>query len=151
MTVVEPGPGMGFFTLELARRVGPRGRVVAIDIQAKMLDALVRRARRVGLAERIEVRKAKEEKLGIEDLASQVDFVLAFWVVHELPDLAAFLAQVHQALKPGGRMLISEPKIHVTQSELAETVAQAEHAGFSVEERPSIRASNSALLVRRGA
>lgn len=35
MTVLEPGPGMGFFTLELARMVGPTGRVVALDMQAK--------------------------------------------------------------------------------------------------------------------
>lgn len=50
MTVLEPGPGMGFFTLELARAVGPKGRVVAVDVQAKMLAALERRARRAGLS-----------------------------------------------------------------------------------------------------
>ncbi len=49
MTVLEPGPGMGFFTLPLARMVGPAGRVVAVDIQARMLDALERRARKAGL------------------------------------------------------------------------------------------------------
>jgi ubiquinone/menaquinone biosynthesis C-methylase UbiE len=37
MTVLEPGPGMGFFTLELARRVGAPGRVIAVDIQPKMI------------------------------------------------------------------------------------------------------------------
>ena len=40
MTVLEPGPGMGFFTLELARLVGPHGRVVSVEMQAKMLEAL---------------------------------------------------------------------------------------------------------------
>ena len=44
MTVLEPGPGMGFFTLELARRVGASGRVVAVDIQPRMLDRLKRPA-----------------------------------------------------------------------------------------------------------
>jgi len=39
MTVLEPGPGMGFFTLELARLVGPAGRVVAVDIQPKCSPA----------------------------------------------------------------------------------------------------------------
>jgi ubiquinone/menaquinone biosynthesis C-methylase UbiE len=43
-TVLEPGPGMGFFTLELARLVGARGRVVAVDVQPKMLDKLKRRS-----------------------------------------------------------------------------------------------------------
>jgi tRNA A58 N-methylase Trm61 len=40
MTVLEPGPGMGFFTTELARMVGPQGRVVAIDVQPRMLKGL---------------------------------------------------------------------------------------------------------------
>jgi ubiquinone/menaquinone biosynthesis C-methylase UbiE len=46
MTVLEPGPGMGAFTLELARLVGSSGRVVAVDVQSKMLDGLKRRAKR---------------------------------------------------------------------------------------------------------
>jgi len=40
MTVFEPGPGMGFFTLEMAKLVGPRGRVVAVDLQPKMIERL---------------------------------------------------------------------------------------------------------------
>ena len=50
MTVLEPGPGMGFFTLELARIVGPEGRVVAVDVQPKMVEGLQKRARRAGLS-----------------------------------------------------------------------------------------------------
>src|SRR5512146_967026 len=88
MTVLEPGPGMGFFTLEAARRVGPRGRVVAVDLQPRMLAALRRRAARAGLADRIEAREARPDALGIEDLAGRVDLVLALLVVHELPDAA---------------------------------------------------------------
>jgi ubiquinone/menaquinone biosynthesis C-methylase UbiE len=77
MTVLEPGPGMGFFTLPLARMVGSKGRVVAVDIQAKMLENLWRRAVKAGLAERIETRLAKPETLGLDDLRSAADFVLA--------------------------------------------------------------------------
>jgi ubiquinone/menaquinone biosynthesis C-methylase UbiE len=61
MTVLEPGSGMGFFTLELARQVGTSGRVIAVDIQAKMLDRLKRRAAKVGVEGRIEARVAKEK------------------------------------------------------------------------------------------
>ncbi len=60
MIVVEPGPGMGFFTLELARLVGAEGRVVAVDVQPKMIAALRRRAERAGLLDRIEARVAPE-------------------------------------------------------------------------------------------
>jgi hypothetical protein len=49
MTVLEPGPGMGFFTLDIARLVGPSGHVIAVDVQRQMIAGLRRRARRAGL------------------------------------------------------------------------------------------------------
>lgn len=90
MTVLEPGPGMGFFTLELARLVGPSGRVIPVDIQPKMLARLKRRAANAGVASRIEARVTSNESMGIADLRNSVDFTLAFAVVHELPDAARF-------------------------------------------------------------
>lgn len=65
MTVLEPGPGMGFFTLELAERVGPAGRVIAVDIQSKMLEKLKRRAAKRGVLERVETRLAGPESMAI--------------------------------------------------------------------------------------
>ena len=89
MTVLEPGPGMGFFTLELARLVGPTGRVLAVDIQPRMLAWLRRRAARAGLADRVDIRLVPPDTLGLADLAGSVDFTLAMAVVHELPDVRA--------------------------------------------------------------
>ena len=58
MTVLEPGSGMGFFTLDLANLVGASGRIIAIDIQARMLERLKSRAAKAGLLDRIDVRLA---------------------------------------------------------------------------------------------
>ena len=102
MTVLEPGPGMGFFSLPLAKLVGPLGRVVAVDIQPKMLDNLRRRAAKAGLLSRIETRLARPDSLAIEDLATRVDFVLAYAVVHELPSTETFFREASSALKPRG-------------------------------------------------
>ncbi|MCX6629132.1 MAG: class I SAM-dependent methyltransferase, partial [Candidatus Solibacter sp.] len=85
MTVLEPGAGMGFFTLELARLVGPEGRVVAVDIQPQMLASLKRRAARASLSARVDTRLAAPDSMGVVDLAGSVDLVLAFAMVHELP------------------------------------------------------------------
>jgi ubiquinone/menaquinone biosynthesis C-methylase UbiE len=148
MVVLEPGPGMGFFTLELARLVGPRGRVVAMDVQAKMLRALRRRARRRGLLERIETREVGAEGLPVGDLAGRADFALAFAMVHEVPDAARFFTDVAAALKPGARLLLAEPAGHVNAAAFGETLGVAARAGFRVESRPAIRASHAALLVR---
>jgi len=84
---------MGFFTLELARRVGPKGRVFAVDVQPRMIASLKRRLKRAGLSERVEVRLASPESMGLEDVAGDVDLVVAFAVVHEFPDASRFFAE----------------------------------------------------------
>jgi ubiquinone/menaquinone biosynthesis C-methylase UbiE len=148
-TVLEPGPGMGFFTLELARRVGPAGRVVAVDIQPKMLAVLRRRAQRAGLGGRIETRQASGSELGVRDLAGKVGFVLAFALVHELPDVNAFFEQVARSLAPDGRVLIAEPRGHVTEAEFEKTLEIATANGLDVVESPAIRGSRTAVLVKK--
>jgi SAM-dependent methyltransferase len=147
-TVLEPGPGMGFFTLDLARLVGPTGRVIAVDIQPKMLDALRRRATSAGIEGRIETRLACDSGLGVDDLASQVDFALAFALVHELADMSGFFRDVAKALVPGGRLLIAEPRGHVPEEEMKKTLETAAAAGLRLAERPAVRSSRTALLVR---
>lgn len=146
MTVLEPGPGMGFFTLEAARRVGPGGRVIAVDLQPRMLAALRRRAARAGLADRIEAREARPESLGIEDLAGRVDLVLALWVVHELPDAGHFFSEARAALAPGGRVLLVEPRGHVTAAAFDESLAAASRAGLRPSPGPRVWRSLTALL-----
>ncbi len=146
MTVLEPGPGMGFFTLELARRVGPRGKVVAVDLQERMLAGLLRRARRAGLADRIEPRLASESALGIDDLAGKVDLVLAFAMVHELPDQARFFGELRRVIAPGGKVLLAEPSGHVSAADFEATLATAERAGFRRQPGPDVSRSLTAVL-----
>ena len=147
MTVLEPGPGMGFFTLPLARRVGS-GRVIAIDTQQKMLDGLRRRATKAGLVQRIEMRPAKADALGIEDLRGTVDFVLAMAVVHEMPSAGAFFREAGAALAPGGRLLLAEPSGHVSAARFEKELASAEEAGLSVNDRPMVKRCLAAVLGR---
>ncbi len=148
MVVLEPGPGMGFFTLELARRVGPKGRVLAIEVQAKMLEGLVKRATKAGLADRIDARLTKGDSLGLDDFASKVDFGLAFAMVHEVPNPAALFSDIHDALKPGGKLLFAEPAGHVSPEAFSVSLEQARAAGLAPDSRPSIRRCHAAVLVR---
>jgi ubiquinone/menaquinone biosynthesis C-methylase UbiE len=146
MTVLEPGPGMGFFTLDLARFAGPQGRIVAVDIQPKMLDVLNSRAHRAGLSDRIETRLVDPGSLGVDDLENQVDFALAFALVHEIPDQESFFAQVHHALRPRGRMLVAEPNGHVTTADFAYSLSAANRCGLRAVGSPPIRSSRTVVL-----
>jgi len=148
MLVLEPGPGMGFFTLEIARLVGAKGRVIAVDIQPKMLAALRRRANNAGFGERIGTRLAAPESLGVADLAGCVDFVLAFAMVHEMPSAARFFAETAAAAKNGATMLLAEPSGHVKEAAFEGELAEAAKAGFALVERISIRRSRAAMLRR---
>ncbi|MGA8301814.1 MAG: methyltransferase domain-containing protein [Terriglobales bacterium] len=146
MTVLEPGPGMGFFTLEMARQVGPSGLIVAVDLQPRMLTGLMRRVRNAGLAPRVEVRLAQKDSLGIQDLAGQIDFTLAMAVVHEMPNPSQFFQEVASAMKSEAALLLAEPAGHVKEGFFAEELKAAADAGFAVVGRPAVRRSLAAIL-----
>jgi ubiquinone/menaquinone biosynthesis C-methylase UbiE len=146
MTVLEPGPGMGFFTLELARRVGPTGRVIAVDVQPKMINGLKRRAATANLAERIDARVTRADSMQLDGLNSRIDFVLAFAVVHEMLEAAVFFAEAAATMKPEARMLLAEPMGQVSEAEFNAELQMAKRAGLEVEARPPIRRTRTGLL-----
>jgi cyclopropane fatty-acyl-phospholipid synthase-like methyltransferase len=150
MTVLEPGPGMGFFTLEMARLVGTSGRVVAVDVQPRMIAGLKRRLAKAGLLERTDARLASSDSLGLQDLRGQVDFALAMAVVHEMPSSSRFFAEVAEAMKPGATLLLAEPAGHVKKDAFDAELQDAAAAGLEVTDRPAIRRSQAALLKKHG-
>lgn len=149
MTVLEPGPGMGFFTIEMARLVGPSGRVVAVDLQPKMLAGLQRRAAKAGVASRVEARQASADSLRVGDLQGRVDFTLAFAVVHEMPSASRFFAEAAKVSKPGAALLLVEPAGHVKEEEFKTELEAAAKAGFAVAERRHIRRSQAVALKKQ--
>jgi ubiquinone/menaquinone biosynthesis C-methylase UbiE len=150
MVVLEPGCAMGFFTLPLARMVGPDGRVIAVDIQSEMLTALERRARKKGLTDRIEIREAGPDSLGVADLAASVDFCSVLHVAHEVPDQARFFSDIANTLKTGARLLVIEPRGHVSEEDFGESVSAAEAAGLRRIESSDVQGDRKALFERIG-
>jgi ubiquinone/menaquinone biosynthesis C-methylase UbiE len=144
-TVVDLGCGPGFFTIPMARLVGDEGRVIAVDLQEGMLDQLHVRAEGAGLASRIRPHKCEADRIGVED---QVDFVLAFYMLHEVPDYRDYLLQIGSMLKPGGRFLLVEPKFHVSASSYSQSIEAAVSAGMKPVSEPKIIMSRSTLMVR---
>jgi ubiquinone/menaquinone biosynthesis C-methylase UbiE len=128
--------------------VGPAGKVVALDTQPKMLSVLERRARRAGIRDLLDIREVGTEGLDIDDLSGQVDFCAVMHVAHEVSDQTAFFTDLARAQKPGSRLLIVEPRGHVSTSDFARTLACAEEAGLRPETSPVRYSDRRALLVR---
>jgi ubiquinone/menaquinone biosynthesis C-methylase UbiE len=148
MQILEIGPGMGFFTLPLARMVGPAGRIYAVDVQQKMLDSLQRRANKAGLKDQIETRLCPSTSLSVEDLSGKIDFALAFAVMHEIPDIKKTFREIASTLKNGGNLLIAEPKGHVSEEKFAVTVSLARECGLVEVSLPVISRSRSMLMAK---
>ena len=141
-TAIDIGCGLGYFSIALARLVGPDGKVIALDVQSQMIQRARRRAERQGLANRIDFRICSPQQLG---LTEPVDFALAFWVMHEVVNPQNLLAEVRSFLKPQGRLLIAEPKAHVSAARFAETVELARLVGYKISEGPLVRFSRSVV------
>jgi ubiquinone/menaquinone biosynthesis C-methylase UbiE len=146
MRVLEVGPGMGFFSLPIARLVGETGRVFTVDLQKKMLDRLERRAVKAGLSSRLEIRLCSESSLQLEDLSGSIDFALTFAVVHEVQDQKHLFRQVSEALNKGGLLLVSEPEGHVKKTEFEATLSLAKDFGMKIIDEPKIWRSHSSVL-----
>jgi ubiquinone/menaquinone biosynthesis C-methylase UbiE len=143
--VLDVGPGIGFFTIPMAGMVGDRGRVIAADIQESMLKGIKKRAVRAGIAERIVLHLASQDSLGVTTAA---DFILAFWMAHEVPDQQRFYQQLNVVLKDSGRFLLVEPKIHVSGKQFKAEIAAAGAAGFKLVETPTVSLSHAALFAK---
>ncbi len=103
-TVLEIGPGTGFYSMEAARRVGARGRLVCLDIQPDMLHHTKRRLEACGL----EASFVQADARSLPMRPSGVDHVFLIGVLGEIPNRTTALAEIRRVLRPGGRLSVSE-------------------------------------------
>ena len=143
MTVLDVGCGMGFFSIGLARLVGDMGCVIVADVQPKMLGVMQKRSEKAGVSSIIRLHKSEPNNLGVD---TPVDFILAFWMLHEVPSPKLFFHQIRTCLKSNGRILIVEPKLHVSSKRFQETADLAQESGLNFCETPSIKFSRSVIF-----
>lgn len=144
-SVADIGCGPGYFSVALAEMVGSSGAVYAVDIQQCMLDTMLSNAKSRGVPEVITPVLASPTSINLEQ---PIDFALAFWMLHESRRPSALMEQIHACLKPGGVVLIAEPRIHVNNRLFSETREMARQLGLSELDVPKVRLSRSLLLQR---
>ena len=145
--VADVGCGPGFFIPCMARLVGARGRVFAVDVQQGMLDRVRRKLEGSGLGERVVLHRCAQDRLALPE---PVDFALLFWMVHETPYAGALFRELLAGLKPSGRLLVTEPVAHVSRRDFERMLSEAEAEGLCVIERPRLWGNRSALLAAGG-
>ena len=130
--VLELGPGPGTFTVGAALRAGVEGRLIAVDIQPKMIAQVEQRVREAGLTN-VETHVASAYALPLDD--GSVDRAFLITVLPEIPDRGRALVELHRALRPGGVLSITEEFYDPDYLFLPETIRLVEAAGFRLEER----------------
>jgi ubiquinone/menaquinone biosynthesis C-methylase UbiE len=146
MKVLDIGCGPGYFSIELAKMIGNSGKVFAVDLQEGMLQKIRDKIKGTGLEERIILIKSEPDKFTVPE---KVDFILAFYMVHEVPDKNRFFKDLKNILDDKGQFLLVEPKLfHVSKKEFSATLQIAEKAGFKINKGPKLLFSFSAVLYK---
>lgn len=148
MTVLEAGCGFGYVTLAAASKVGPDGRVLAVDMEPRAVERLKKRAERAGMADRIDARACDGRDMGLSAHAGTVDVILVIHTLHEFEDLPGFLGQARELLAPGGRVWVVEPRGHVTEESFRAELAVCLACGFR-EVRPASFGKHMTVLLER--
>ncbi|MBO9574261.1 MAG: methyltransferase domain-containing protein [Sphingobium sp.] len=136
MTVADIGAGEGYYTVRLAKRVGPKGRVLAEDIVAEVIDALGRRVTRENW-DNVSV------KLGTPDdpklPAASFDRVFMVHMYHEITEPYAFLWHLYPALKPKGEVIVVEPNRPPEQHGMPPELLRCEFAAVGYVQRDYVQ------------
>lgn len=133
--------------MALAKLVGSNGHVIAVDLERSMLETVRRNARKHGLEGRIAIQECTSESTGLKE---PVDFVLCFWVMHEVEFQHRLFSELCEVMKKDALLLIAEPWAHVSKKSFATTILNAKERGFVIVGEPSIRSSYSVLLSPAG-
>jgi ubiquinone/menaquinone biosynthesis C-methylase UbiE len=145
MTVLDLGCGPGFFSIEIAKMLTGSGKVIAADLQEGMLEKVNKKIKGTELEQIVEIHSCQEDKIGVTE---KVDFVLAFWMIHEVPDQDRLFEELKSILKPEGKIYIIEPKFHVSEKSFEEMITRIRNIGFEITERPKVFFSRTVLLMK---
>ena len=143
MTVLDLGCGPGFFSIEIAKMLNNSGKVIAVDLQEGMLEKVKNKIIGTEIEKRIEIHKCEEKKIGVTE---KIDFILAFYMIHEVPDQDNLIKELKSILKPGGKIYIIEPKFHVSKKSFDCMISKLDTVGFDLIDRPKVFFSRAVLL-----
>jgi len=144
MVVLDYGCGNGYFSIPLSVMTGDSGKVYSVDIQKEMLNKLAVKVHQLNISN-IALIQTGSEKL---NLPESLDFAIAVYVVHEIPDKEKFFKEVFELLKPQGKLLVIEPDFIVSKRKFDITLEIAKQVGFIEYKSLNFLLSKSRLLAK---
>ncbi|MDP3914011.1 MAG: class I SAM-dependent methyltransferase [Bacteroidota bacterium] len=146
MVVLDLGCGPGFFTIEIAKILNGQGKVIAADLQEGMLEIIRQKIRKTELEQRIELHKCQDQSVGVTE---KVDFILAFYMVHEVQNQDKLFQELKSILKPKGKIFIVEPKFHVPRKSFNNMLERVKNLDFEITERPKSFLNRAVVLMQK--
>jgi len=143
MTVLDLGCGPGFFSVEIAKMLDDSGKIIAADLQKGMLDIVKRKIAGSKLESRFQLHQCQEDSI---NLTEKVDFILAFYMIHEVPNQQKLFSELKTILNPNGQMLIIEPKFHVSKNSFASMIEIIKSTGLETADMPKAFLSRAILF-----
>ncbi len=139
--VLDLGCGPGFFPI--AKMLKGNAKVIAADLQQGMLDKVKKKIEGTELENKISLHKCIGNSINLNE---KVDFVLAFYMVHEVPDKENLFKELKSILNANSSVLIVEPKFHVSKLDFEKMLEISKRYGFRIKEEPRYLFNRSVLL-----
>lgn len=149
MKVADIGCALGFFSFPMAKMVGENGEVHCFDVQDSMLKTLKKKIdKKKEVSNNIELHKSKSTDIGLNSCGNDFDFMLAFAVVHEVPNQKKFFNEIYDNLKTGGKLLVAEPLGHVSEENFNKSLKIMKETGFRVDNNITIKGRRSVVGIK---
>jgi|WetSurMetagenome_2_1015567.scaffolds.fasta_scaffold34864_1 ubiquinone/menaquinone biosynthesis C-methylase UbiE len=142
-SAIDIGCGPGFFTIELAKLVGEKGTVIGTDIQDEAITIINNKIKNTPLEKVVKAVKSSPESIGVTE---KLDFILNFYVLHEVKNMKKFIEEIKFMMKPESIYMLVEPKGHVNKNEFAEELDIIKNTGFKLIESPKVFFSRTAVF-----
>ncbi|MDO5575812.1 MAG: class I SAM-dependent methyltransferase [Fibrobacter sp.] len=143
MSVLDLGCGSGFCVLDIAKLLNGDGCVVGADLQQEMLDLVCQKLENFSQKSLVTLHKCSDSSVGLNQ---KFDFILMFFMFHEMPNQHSSLSELKGMLNSGGKIMIVEPIIHVNAKRFNSEIELARSLGFTVFARPKIFFSRAVVL-----
>jgi ubiquinone/menaquinone biosynthesis C-methylase UbiE len=139
---LDIGCGPGVYTIEIAELLEGTGKVIAVDMQKGMLEIIESKIRGKSIEKNIVLHQCTQEKINVKE---KVDFVLMFYVVHEVPSKENLFNEVLPLINPNGLLMIVEPKT-VSAKSFDEMINEIKENGFEEYDKLKITLSRGIIL-----